>query len=118
VSPRHRSRRVAPGEDERSLLDAIAAGELDDHLCALAAAVEARRMLLLTVRSATALATLCVGDVVRITEQVSPRYLVGLHGTVVGLDDGGATVRLEHPVGRFANGRVRCPPLTLEKLPS
>jgi hypothetical protein len=29
-----------------------------------------------------------------------------------------ATVRLEHPVGRFANGRVRCPPLTLEKLSS
>ena len=104
-------------EDERSLLDAIAAGELDDHLGALAAAVEARRQLLFTVRSASALATLCVGDVVRITEQVSPRYLVGLHGTVVGLDDHAATVRLEHPVGRFASGRVRCPPLALEKLP-
>jgi hypothetical protein len=55
---------------------AIAAGELDDHLGALAAAVEARRRLLLTVRSATALATLCVGDVVRITEKVSPRYIL------------------------------------------
>jgi len=116
VSSRHRARRAGPGEDERSLLDAIAVGELDDHLGALAAAVEARRRLLLTVRSAAALATLCVGDVVRIAEQVSPRYLVGLHGTVVGLDDHSATVRLEHPVGRFANGRVRCPPL--EKLPS
>ena len=100
-----------------SLLDAIAAGELDEHLGALAAAVEARRQLLLTVRSATVLATLCLGDVVRITEKVSPRYLIGLHGTVIGLDDHWATVRLDHPVGRFASGRVRCPPLTLERLP-
>jgi hypothetical protein len=106
---------VAPGAAERSLLDAIAAGELDDHLGALAAAVEARR-LVLTVRSATALAMLCVGDLVRISEQVSPRYLVGVHGTVVALDDHAATVRLERPVGRFADGRVRCPPLALEKL--
>jgi hypothetical protein len=105
-----------PAGDERSLLDAIAAGELDDELVALAAAVEARRRLLLTVRSAAALATLCVGDVVRITEQVSPRYLVGMHGTIVALDDHAATVLLVQPVGRFATGRVRCPPLTLEKL--
>jgi hypothetical protein len=105
-------------QEARSLLDAIAAGELDDYLPSIAAAVEARRRLLLTVRSATALATLCVGDVVRITEQVSPRYLIGLHGTVVGLDEHAATVRLERPVGRFANGRVRCPPLTLEKVVS
>jgi hypothetical protein len=117
VSVRHRARRVAPGEDECSLLDAIAAGALDDHL-ALAAAVEARRRLLLTVRSTTALAALCAGDVVRITERVSPRYLVGQHGTVIGLDDRAATVRLERPVGRFEDGRVRCPPLALEQLPS
>lgn len=104
------------GEAERSLLDAIAAGELDEHLDALAAAVEARRRLLHTVRSVTALANLCVGDPVRITEQVSPRYLIGMHGTIVGLDGETATVRLEHPVGRFANGRVLCPPLALEKL--
>jgi hypothetical protein len=109
--------RTAPGGAERSLLDTIAAGELDDHLGALAAAVEARRRLLLTIRSATALATLCEGDVVRITEQISPRYLAGLHGTVVRLDGHAATVRLERPIGRFDNGRVRCPPLALEKLP-
>jgi hypothetical protein len=118
VSSRHRWRRVVAPEDGRSLLDAIAAGDLDDRLGAIAAAVEARRRLLLTVRSATALAALCVGDVVRITEQISPRYLAGLHGMVVGLDDHAATVRLKHPIGRFASGRVRCPPLTLEKLPT
>jgi hypothetical protein len=118
VSSRHRSRRVVAPEVGRSLLDAIAAGDLDDRLGAIAAAVEARRRLLLTVRSATALAALCVGDVVRMNEQISPRYLAGRHGTVLALDDHAATVRLEHPVGRFANERVRCPPLTLEKLPT
>jgi hypothetical protein len=96
---------------ERSLLDAIAAGELDHHLTALAAAVEARRALLHTVRSAAALAALCPGDAVRFTREVSPRYLVGRHGTVVDVDDFAATVQLARPVGRFAGGAVRCPPL-------
>jgi hypothetical protein len=113
---RSHTRRRTPGEAERSLLDAIAAGELDAHLDALAAAVDARRRLLHTVRSATALATLCVGDRVRINERVSPRYLIGLHGAVVALDGEAATVHLEHPVGRFDTGRVRCPPLALDKL--
>lgn len=57
------------GDPERSLLDAIAAGELDHHLTALADAVHARRHLLNTVRSATALTELRVGDVVRINHR-------------------------------------------------
>jgi hypothetical protein len=101
---------------ERSLLDAIVDGELDDHLTALAEAVDARRRLLQTVRSATALATLCVGDEVRINHAVSPRYLAGLQGTVIDIDDRAATIRLPRPVGRFSAGRVRCPPLALDKL--
>jgi hypothetical protein len=125
-SHRPGGRRAGPGESsvhtpppphgERSLLDAIAGGELDDHLAALAAAVDARRRLLHTVRSATVLATLCVGDHVRFNHRVSPRYLAGLHATVIEIDDHAATVRLERPVGRFDSGRVRCPPLALEKL--
>ncbi len=104
---------IAPA---RSLLDAIANGELDEHLTALADAVHARHHLVHTVRSATALGELCVGDDVRINHTISPRYLHGLHGTVIDLDDERATVRLHHPVGRFATGEIRCPPLTLEKL--
>jgi hypothetical protein len=69
-------------------------------------------------KARTALAALCLGDVVRITEQISPPYLAGRHGTVVGLDDHAATVRLTHPVARLASGRVRCPPFTPEKLPT
>ena len=68
---------------ERSLLDAVAAGELDEHLDALAAAVSARQQLLHTVRSATRLMSLCEGDIVRINGRISPRYLAGLHATVL-----------------------------------
>lgn len=104
---------IAPSH---SLLDAIANGELDEHLTALADAVHARHHLRHTVRSATALAELCVGDEVRFNHTVSPRYLQGLHGTIVELDDERATVCLHRPVGRFHTGEIRCPPLTLEKL--
>ena len=100
----------------RSLLDAIADGDLDEHLIALSDAIHARQQLLHTVRSASALATLCVGDRVRINDRISPRYLSGLHGTVVGIDDHAATIRLPAPVGRFETGQLRCPALALEKL--
>ncbi len=119
MSNRTRSRRTVPPrtfrDAERSLLDAIAEGELDDHLCAIAAAVDARRRLLHTIDSSHMLATLCVGDRVRISHRVSPRYLAGLDGTIVEIDDRAATVHLDYPVGRFESGRVRCPPLALEK---
>ena len=101
---------------ERMLLDAIAAGQLDDYLDALAAAVGARRHLLHTVQSATRLMALCEGDIVRINQRISPRYLAGLHATVIEVDGSAATIQLERPVGRFASGRLRCPPLALEKL--
>ena len=109
-----RTSRTAP-DAARSLLDAIAQGELDDHLSSIAAAVGARRYLLDTIDSSHMLATLCLGDRVRIGPRVSPRYLAGLEGTVVYLDDRAATVQLDVPVGRFECGRVRCPPLALEK---
>lgn len=99
-----------------SLLDAIAAGELDEHLTALADAVHARHHLLATVRSAHALAALCVGDDVRINHTISPRYLHGQRGTIIDLDDQRATVCLHRPVGRCHTGEIRCPPLTLDKL--
>jgi hypothetical protein len=107
----------AAAEPERLLLEAIASGELDDHLSALGDAVHARHHLVHTVRSATALAALCVGDQVRINHTISPRYLHGLQGRVVAIDDERATVCLHRPVGRFHTGEIRCPPLTLDKLP-
>ncbi|MCA1697498.1 MAG: hypothetical protein LC790_00750, partial [Actinobacteria bacterium] len=110
-SPKHRSALPAPpsvappaADPERLLLDAIADGELDHSLSALADAINARRHLLHTVKAATALAQLCVGDEVRINHTVTPKYLRGIRGRVIDLDDDGATVCLHRPVGRFTNG--------------
>lgn len=55
MANRTRRRRTAPPQTrapaERSLLDAIAESELDDHLGAIAAAVDARAQLLHTIDS-------------------------------------------------------------------
>lgn len=101
---------------ERLLLDQLAAGELDHHLVAIADAVHARRALLHTVRAATAIAELCIGDPVRINRNVRPGYLQGEHGVIIDLDDHSVTVRLLRPIGRFRSGELRCPPLALDKL--
>lgn len=111
--PRHTS---LTGEPERHLLDQIAQGVLDPHLTAIAQAIRARYELLQTVNSAKALAQLTVGDAVRINHHARPRYLQGLHGRVIELDQENATICLHQPVGRFTSGQVRCPPLTLDKL--
>lgn len=113
-------RPVGPPPDradpERLLLAQIADGALDLHLPALAQAIDARLHLLHTVRSVTALATLNVGDRVRINRHARPRYLHGVHGTILELDDRTATVCIHTPVGRFTSGEIRCPPLALDRL--
>lgn len=101
---------------QRQLLDAIAAGDLDPYLVAIADAVHARRELLNTVAAAAALAHLCVGDNVMINHKVRPRYLAHEAATVIEVDDHSVVVRLWRPVGRFQDGVVRCPPLVLSKL--
>jgi len=103
-------------DPERQLLEAIAAGDLDDHLIAIADAVHARRELLHTVRSATAIAQLCVGDEVILTGSVRPRYLAHELAVITDLDDHWVTLRLARAVGRFRDRELRCPPLALRKL--
>ena len=101
---------------ERQLLEQIAAGELDQHLVAIADAVHARRELLHTVRSANAIAELYIGDTVMFTAKVRPRYLEHELAVIEEIDDRSVTVRLWRPVGRFRDGTLRCPPLALRKL--
>lgn len=103
-------------DPERQLLEAIAAGELDEHLVAIADAVHARRRLLHTVRSAQAIAELCVGDTVMFTDRIRPRYLEHELAEITEIDARAVTVRLWRPVGRFGDGELRCPPLALRKL--
>lgn len=101
---------------ERWLLQSIASGELDLHLPAIARAVDARRHLLHTMDSIDALAELVVGDRVRINHYARPRYLQGLCATIIDVDAVTATISLERPVGRFTTGRLRCPPLALDRV--
>lgn len=105
-----------PVEPERLLLDHIAAGALDPHLVAIADAVRARHELLHTITSHKALAMLNVGDRVQINHHASPRYLHGIYGVVVELDQHAAVVRVHRPIGRFKSGEIRCPPLALDRL--
>ncbi len=105
-----------PAQRERLLLQAIADGELDQHLTALADAVHARHHLIHTVASATARSELCVGDQVRINNTIKPRYLHGVHGKIIDIDDQYATICVHRPIGRFHTGHIPCPPLALEKI--
>jgi hypothetical protein len=106
----------SPVSPERSLLESIASGELDLHLPAIARAIDARLHLLHTMKSLDALAELVAGDHVRINHNARPRYLQGLHATVIDVDVQTATISLQRPIGRFTSGTVRCPPLVLDRL--
>jgi hypothetical protein len=88
------------------LLEAIAAGELDLHLPAIARAIDGRLHLIRTMRSIDALAELVVGDLVRINHHARPRYLDGQRAQIVDVDAQAATIRLERPIGRFTSGKL------------
>jgi hypothetical protein len=105
-----------PADPDRLLLDAIADGELDHSLHALADAIHARLHLLHTVQAANALAQLCVGDEVRINTTLKPRYLHGVCGRVIDIQGHDVTVCLHRPAGRFTSGHIRCSALALERL--
>src|SRR5439155_19824496 len=99
-----------PADPDRLLLDAIADGELDHSLHALADAVHARLALLQTVKAASALAKLSVGDVVRLNHQVRPRYLQGAQGKVVAVDERDATVACNDPSAALIPARFAARP--------
>jgi hypothetical protein len=88
---------------ERWLLQSIASGELDVHLPAIARAIDARQHLLHTMDSIDALAQLVVDDRVRINQHARPRYLQGLHATMIDVDTVTATVSLERPIYVMTN---------------
>jgi hypothetical protein len=56
----------------------------------------------------TTLASLRVGDRVRINHSAKPNYLHGRAGTVTGWAGQNVVVQLDQPVGRFATGELRC----------
>jgi len=105
----------ATAEPERLLLDQIADGG-SIPTCRRWPRRSARLHLLHTVRSVSALAMLNVGDRVRINHRARPRYLHGVQGTILELDERSATIGTHRPVGRFTSGEIRCPPLALDRV--
>jgi len=100
----------------QAVVEAIARGELDDELGVLGAVINERVRLLATARSMRTLASLRVGDRVRINHSAKPNYLHGQPGTVTGWAGQNVIVQLDQPIGRFTSGELRCPPLILEPL--
>ena len=107
---------AAPVDLVQAVVEAIARGELDEELAVLGAVINQRVRLLATARSMTTLASLRVGDRVRINHSAKPNYLHGRAGTVSGWAGRNVVVQLDRPVGRFTTGELRCPPLVLEPL--
>ena len=114
--PRTARPQAAPVDLVQAVVEAIARGELDDELAVLGAVINQRVRLLATAQSMTTLASLRVGDRVRINHSAKPNYLHGRAGTVTGWAGQNVVVQLDQPVGRFTTGELRCPPLVLEPL--
>ncbi len=68
----------------QAVVEAIARGELDQELGVLGAVINERARLLAAARSMRTLASLRVGDRVRINHSAKPNYLHGQAGTVSG----------------------------------
>jgi hypothetical protein len=107
---------AAPVDLVQAVVEAIARGELDEELAVLGAVINERVRLLATARSMRTLASLRVGDRVRINHSAKPNYLHGRAGTVSGWAGQNVVIQLDQPVGRFTTGELRCPPLVLEPL--
>ena len=104
----------AAAEQATLLVGLISSGTLDEHLALLTRVIGQRQRHLLDAASVRALATLNVGDRVRVNRHVRPLYLQGSTGTVTGWSGRSAIVSLDEPNGRLAE--VRCHPMGLDRL--
>src|SRR2546430_1084910 len=99
-----------------TLVALVTAGELDSDLPLLYDTIGDRLHAIETARLANALARLSIGDRVRIGHDVSPNYLHGLPATVIKRGTDTITIQLDRPVGKYADGCIRCSPLAVEKI--
>lgn len=97
--------------DIRSLLTAIANGDLDAHHDSIRRALKTRE----TLRASVTIAALQPGDTV-IIKNTRPTYLNGQQATVEQVNNKTVTVRFVDPLaaGRFGSGKVRVPSTCLQ----
>jgi hypothetical protein len=94
----------------------IVSGQLDAELPLLYNTIGDRMEALASTKLALAMARLSIGDRVRIGHNVKPGYIHGQTATVIGRGVETITIRLDHPIGKFANGEIRCSPLAVEPI--
>jgi hypothetical protein len=100
---------AAPPDLVQAVVEVIARGELDSELGVLSAVITQRARLLATAQAVTTLASLRVGDRVRINHHAKPNYLHGQPGTVTGWAGQNVVVQLDQPVGRFTHRPTALP---------
>ncbi|MDP9074656.1 MAG: hypothetical protein M3N98_10870 [Actinomycetota bacterium] len=104
-------------DDVARIVSRISGGDLDDDLDKLIVAMNGRVRVLDAMATSRARLRLHIGDRVRLNDKVSPRYLIGQTGEIHEITDDYIVVCLDHPVGRFKSGHIRCAPTGLEPLP-
>jgi hypothetical protein len=103
-------------EEVEALLAALLLGVLDDHLERIAAVVKMRIEVINGMRNLIAHGRFCVGDRVRFSEDMRPRYLVGCLGTVIDKDVERLVVKIDEPTGRYESGEVKTRAIYLESV--
>lgn len=73
---------MADSMTETSIFDRIARGEFDDQLGQMFDALRSRRKFAGQQKAAANKASMNPGDAVVVTEGISPKYLIGVRGTV------------------------------------
>jgi hypothetical protein len=93
------------------VITAALSGDIDEGLDGIIAACGERKKVL----SRSLYYTLNIGDRVRFVNG-RPKYMIGVHGTVVGKKQSKLVVDLDETRGRFGSKGILCPPSCLEKL--
>jgi uncharacterized protein YkvS len=94
------------------VVSAILAGSLDGEEDRIVRALKQRRR----IADENKVDALKVGDTVRFNSHARPKYLHGLTGTVIKLNQASAVVRINGDAGRFTGVDPRCPIAIIDKV--
>jgi len=96
------------------MLTEILRGDFDKDLDKIQSALNSRKKILKQVRAATLIASVAVGDKVKL-KNLRPKYINGVIGEVKKINRTTITISLPNSVGRFGSV-VNCPANCLEKV--
>lgn len=93
-------------------------GDYDDNLDYISELVRQRHRMLRDQAIDTFRRGVKVGEIVRFTDEISPKYLRGLLATVEKVNQKTVLVRINEPdlARRYGSGPVRCPMSLIERL--